>query len=236
VRRRAGAVFIATALVALAAAALSRSDAPRPIPAAPQALRGKALAIVWGSDLGTLRTLDVRTLRPVSKRRLVLGRNLDGWSRSPDGSMLALLRHRGFEGDAGSVRLVDLRTWKLPGSVDLGDGSPRTVAWLAPDRIVALQDASRGFVVSVIDPGARRVLSRRTIDARLLDVARASAALVLVTAPPAGIGTAKLQVVDAQGGIRSTTLEQTRSTRPGTSRTSSGPTSRWRRSTSRRLP
>jgi hypothetical protein len=216
VTRRTGAVFAIAALVALGAAALSRSDAPRPIPLAAQPMHGTALAIVWrleasNSPLGTLRVLNVRTLKPANNARLVLGRNLAGWNRSPDGSKLALLRDRAETGapDYAFLRLVDLHAWKRAGQVDLGDGSPRTVAWLRADRIVVLQDTSAGFVVSVVDPGSHRVVSRRTVAERLLQVGRSASSLVLVTAPPASIGTAKLEVVDAQGAIRSTVLDQT---------------------------
>jgi hypothetical protein len=94
-------------------------------------------------------------------------------------------------------------------SVPLG-GLVAALLWSEPNRVVALmQDCcSTATGVEVVDPGARRVLSRTELDGTILAIGRTGDALVVLTGPTRGIGTARITVIDALGGTRRVELSK----------------------------
>jgi hypothetical protein len=91
------------------------------------------------------------SLEPIS-RRVVIGEYHQAWSRSPDGSKVAL----GTGGQGIGVKIVDLEAMRVIGRVDTGIAAEE-LAWLSPRRLVA--GLQRGGTV-VIDPQSGSVLRR----------------------------------------------------------------------------
>lgn len=186
-RLRIGIAAVGVGLLLTAAAA---GGAPRPT----------VLGVSWEAN-GMLARLDARTLRPVG-RRLEIGRPPVGLAaRSPDGRTIAL-----GHGSIAELRFVDVRTVRAAGRLRLGGlGSVLTAIWPSPRRLVALRGGETPEVV-VVDPVARRVLSRRTLDGELAGSVAAGSRLLALLAPRGAVGQARLAVVAASGAVRTVSL------------------------------
>jgi hypothetical protein len=101
------------------------------------------------------------------------------------------------------------------GAIPLGLGTADHLAWLAPNRLLVVQQlcCTGRFDLVVVAPRTRRVLERTTLEGDLVQVAAAASELVLLVAPPDQIGPSRLLVVDAQGRIRSAALDGIRAGR-----------------------
>jgi hypothetical protein len=147
---------------------------------------------------------DLNAYRP----RLRVG-YADAWTTSPQGTLAALSTHAseigGVQDDLRFVALGSLRL--VPRPIALG-GSGLTLLWSNPYRIVALvQDCCSNTVsVALVDPGARRILSRAPVDGDAVAWTRADDRLFLLVTPTNSIGPARLVVVDAVGGVRTVNL------------------------------
>ena len=126
------------------------------------------------------------------------------WSFSPDRSVLAA----GTDGTA-ALTFVDVRRMRELGFVKLGaSGRVAATWWVDASRLVAVVTGARVSVV-VVDPSARRVLSRRGLGATtLLKIGGTSDELVLLLAPSASIGPARLALVDGAGRVRFIDVDQ----------------------------
>ncbi len=84
------------------------------------------------------------------------------------------------------------------------------MAWLAPDRIVAIAwDCCTDDVDLVVaDPVGRRVVERHALHADPLGALRADDRLVVLAAQQEGIGPVKLLLIDAEGTIQSVVLDR----------------------------
>jgi hypothetical protein len=162
----------------------------------------------------SLVRLDGRTLRPLPGARLELGSPTYSWAFSPDRSLLAFARVDGTPtnlADVNSfVRLVDPQELRIVDDFPIGSGSVSSIAWLAPDRLVALVwrccSAQRELVV--VDPVARTVVERRALPGEMLGLAKGYGRLVVLVATQAGIAPVELFVIEADGTIRSIVLDR----------------------------
>jgi hypothetical protein len=142
--------------------------------------------------------------------------HVSGWAFSPGQRLLALAhsreREQAVDGDFGSVRLFDPYAFKAVGEIPLARGSVDgdTIAWLAPDRIVAIARTccSSGFDLVVLDPVARVVVERRPLHFEVLEAVQVRGRLAVLAAPEHGIGPVQLLLLDAQGGIEAAELER----------------------------
>jgi hypothetical protein len=182
----------------LAGAASTRSDAGPP-PAAADAV----LAFTFDGGVASLTALDPNTLRPQGAALDVRGCTF-GWSFSPD-------RARLVAGDNdGRVRFVGTAPARTLGEIQTKANAPMAAsAWLG-DRVLGVWHSPRGMDVRVIDPEAPRVLRVRSLAGSLQSAARTPSAFVLLLGPRAGIGPARLAVLDASGHARLVQLARIR--------------------------
>jgi hypothetical protein len=143
------------------------------------------------------------TLREIGPRSKNLG-FVDAWAVSPQDDVVAIAAHPSSRSFADSLRFVALRNLRLlPRTVTLG-GPVWTLLWRNPHRIVALVGdcCSPESTIVVVDPGARRVLSRETVGGAISALERDGGTLALLSTPARAIGPAQLVVVDSVGTIR----------------------------------
>jgi hypothetical protein len=204
-------VAVAFALAALMAGA----SAPAPGGAAAIAATGSPeLAILRQSPPrpNLLARVDPITLRPVDARRVPL-RSAGGWAFAPNRDRIAFAISQSnvtSNFPRSWIRLVDPVAMRRIGDVPLGPGWVSAHAWLAPDRIVALQQtlATESSLV-VVDPVDRRVVARLRLDGWAFEARRTAHELVVLLAPAADrIGPTRLARIGANGEIDLVTLLQ----------------------------
>ena len=216
-RRLAGAGAMALALTvggaALAAEPEGRVPARRPagwlpaaLPAGGAAPAGPAVPPlgVVGSRPAVLVRLDPRTLRPLPGPRVRLPYGISGYAWSPDRSLLAL-----GDLDNDALHLVDPVGLRRLATMRFGivAEAPQSLAWLGPRRLaVVAGDSVDGSTLVMVDPVARRVLSRRQLDPAALSMAAAGGRVVLLSTPVERIGTPRLLVADGRGRLRTVWL------------------------------
>jgi hypothetical protein len=170
--------------------------------------RGPLLGIVQDRGAARLVRVDPQSLRPLDGRRVAVPSTWT-WAFSPNRSRLVFPGHRVIRKlPRATLRFFDARRMRAIGTVPLGLGTADRLAWLAPDRLLVVQQlcCTGRFDLVVVDPRARRVLRRTTLEGDLVQVASVAREVVLLVAPPDRIGPSRLLVVDAQGRIRSLPL------------------------------
>jgi hypothetical protein len=206
-------------LAAAAAAAVALLVAGSAQPRAHAPAKGLPLLGIVSNDSGqqSLVRVDPVQLRARPGPRMKIT-HVSGWAFSPDQRLLALARWReredSVDGEVGVVRLFDPYAFKAVGEIAFGRGavSEDSIAWLAPDRIVAIARdcCSGGFDLVVLDPVARVVQERRPLHFEVLAAVQARDRLAVLAAPEQGIGPVQLLLVDAQGGIAAAELDRIR--------------------------
>jgi hypothetical protein len=150
---------------------------------------GDLLGLVWNRNSAELTKLDPRTLAPRSARIDVGAGTLIAFS--PDKRTLALA------GEEGEITLVDLRTLRSRGVVDIGmSGYVSRLSWPPPGMLFAA--VGQRFVV-VIDPVGRRVYETRQVEGTLIAAAPTKAGLLGLVAPADRIGPLQLVVWGGKG-------------------------------------
>jgi hypothetical protein len=156
-----------------------------------------------------LARLDPRSLRPRG-RRVVAGEYHGAWSFSPDRSQVALGVSRPARDGRVGVRIVDVARMRVRTDVLTGVAA-EALAWLAPDRLVAVLQSGE---VVVIDPALGEVVRRWDLSGRARfyfpTSARAPGMLVAVLVSAGALQPARVVVVDADGRLRSTRLRRVR--------------------------
>jgi hypothetical protein len=170
------------------------------------------LAFHQTRDSANLVRADAATLRPRPGPRLMIAGHTQAWSFSPNGRLLALGDNMG-----GEVWLVDTRRLRLAGRISADDyGSVLETAWLG-GRLLAVVErccwsdepaTDEGLTLAVLDPVAKRVLSRRDVAGSLQRAARTDSKLVLLLGPRDRLGPARLATVDADGRLKDAQLER----------------------------
>lgn len=179
----------------------SRNEVEPQSAAMPRAVLG----VVWAEDgRGSyVARLDPRSLEPLPGPRAYLSVHGGPWALSPDGSQVA------FQGSR-SIRIIDLKRMRVLKDIPNGR-DPYLVgvlSWPEPRRLLlaAGMNWERGVSITVVDPVAGQVLSRRLLGGSLQDHARTEDGFVLLLGAGTGIGPARLAVVSGGGAIRTVDL------------------------------
>jgi hypothetical protein len=200
-------VFAAIALASVVglAARAGLDTTPEHGPAGPPAL---LLGISNDGGTPSLARIAPVSLRPLPGRRLRLEAPLKAWALSPGGSRLAAVSDR-----ASLLHLIHVERMRTLGRLRTrARGAPAAVVWPRPGRlwiVLALPGccAVGSTTVVVVDPIAERVVARRRLAGGLVRVAGSPEGPVLLLAPPAMIGPARLVTVDAAGGVEQLPLD-----------------------------
>jgi hypothetical protein len=206
-------VAVVTAVVASAA------TPPEPGFAVPAGAGARAkeptplLGTVWNDVKGEteLVHVDPDSLRPLAGPSLRIGHYGTTWAFSPSRDRLAIATHvEGRRGVSASLQILDPITLRRSLALPLGNSQVIALAWLEPDRVVALRlgyHPDRLEVLSIA-PSAKRVLATTALDGEVRGVGRTPSALVLLLSPHGKIGAATLAVASANGDVRSVGLER----------------------------
>ena len=178
----------------------------------PHAAAGAPLVGV--SAGGLLVRLRRSSLRPVSRGLPIGSRSFWDYEFSPDGRFLAV-------GDQARsrVRLFDVHRWRSLGTVRLpsphppGEGTG-PMQWVGPRRLLVMAGPPyTGQTPVVVDRQKRRVVRRINWRGLVLSSAETQDGLALI-APPSlrhgrpRLGSARLVLVTAAGGVRSVQLDR----------------------------
>jgi hypothetical protein len=213
-KKSAALVLVGFAVFAAAAVA---STTRAPSVAVPRAAKapakavGPLLAVVPGARGPVLGRADKRAIW-IARRspKLRIFNPLQAWAYRPDGSALALATHPETSGGGAKVQFVDSRSVRRIATTRLPWGDVRALGWGSGRVNVVLQDWDAGELrILSIDGTKFRVVARRTLQRKVFAVDRIGQALVLLTGPQRGIGTAGLVVVDPDGSLRSVALPET---------------------------
>jgi hypothetical protein len=205
VRPRYAFAAIALASAAALAARAGLDATPESGPAAPPAL---LLGVTSDGGARWLVRVGPVSLRALPGRRVRLGAPVNAWALSPGGSRLAAVSDR-----ASLLHLIDVERMRTLGRLRTrASGSPAAVVWPRPDRlwIVLARPgccAVGSTTVVVVDPIAERVVARRRLAGGLVRVAESPEGPVLLLAPPAMIGPARVVTVDAAGAVEQLPLD-----------------------------
>jgi hypothetical protein len=151
---------------------------------------GDLLGLVWNRNSAELTKLDPRTLAPRSARIDVGAGTLIAFS--PDRRTLATTGS-----EEGEINLVDLRTFRSRGVVDIGmSGYISRLSWPPPGMLFAA--VGQQFVV-VIDPAGRSVYETRQVEGTLIAAEPTKAGLLGLVAPADRIGPLQLVVWGGKG-------------------------------------
>lgn len=212
--------LLATLVFAAVAAALtSAATSPQSGLAVPSVADARVkeprelLGTVWreAKRMTELVHVDPTTLRPLAEPSLRVGNYGMPWAYSRTGDRLAIATHvEGRRGITASLQILDPATFRRSLALPLGNANVIALAWLEPDRVVALQVAlhPERFEVLVVSPSAKRVIARTPLDGDLNGVQRTPNALVVLLSPKGRIGAATLAVAGANGEVRTVALDR----------------------------
>jgi len=215
-----GSLLMLAAIAAIAAIAVIAAIAAAQRPSSP------LLGVVRSRESAKLVRIDPQTLRPRPGRGISVesagcaARSggqmcvyLPPWSFSPGRSLLAAARNARHA--LRSLRLVDPKRMRVVAEIAIAGGPVSLIAWLAPARLLALQE-SASFALQeqqliVVDVARPRAIARRALGGSVLAVARTPGELVLLVGRANEIGPARLAIVDRAGRVRFRRLARERS-------------------------
>jgi hypothetical protein len=163
----------------------------------------------------TLVPIDAESLAPIAGTRIPVGSGgcaprqggtacwtNPPWSVGPGGRQLVVARN-----DASSLLLVDVAGTRTVATIRVAGGAIGALAWLAPRRLLAVQEApGERQRLLVLDPATRTVVARRTLGGSIVGLARTARELTMLVAPPHAIGVARMVVAGRRGKVRSVRL------------------------------
>jgi hypothetical protein len=144
---------------------------------------------------------DPATLTKLPGRSVSLANHDGWWSLSPDGKRLAI-----GSGGAADLRIIDIRGMRTLGHVGSKTGiRPGHVTWLSAHRLL-----TTGMnVVAVVDPQRLKVVRRTSLPGVVNGGAPLPDGLALLLGQDVnGFAAAKVAVVNAEGRVRSVTLDR----------------------------
>jgi hypothetical protein len=113
--------------------------------------------------------------------------------------------------DAASLLVVDAERLRTTARIPVQGGAIGALAWLAPRRLLALQEvAGERQRLLALDVATRRIVARSALTGSVQQIAKGSRDLVLLLAPTGAIGPARLTVVGRTGAVRSVLLARVR--------------------------
>ena len=163
-----------------------------------------------GSDL--LFRVNPRTLQQVG-RPIRTFRNGTGLSISPDGTRLAFAdgahpRHPRARRRTARIHFVNLTRWRSMGVARVGRVSWLTLGWASWDRVVAVADDGVGPQRLLwVDASTRKVLARRGYSGWAAYTLPIPGGLAVQVGPAEGVGPLRILLLDANGGVRTVTLD-----------------------------
>lgn len=162
-----------------------------------------------GSARAVLTRLAPMSLSPRG-RHVIIGEYHRAWSFSPDRSQVALATSRPGAGGRIGIRIVDTARMRVRKDVMTGIAA-EAIAWLAPDRLVAVLLSGE---VMVVDPTSGKIVQRWDMSsgARFYfpESADTPEMLVALLVGTGKLRPARLVVVDREGSLRSTWLRRIR--------------------------
>jgi hypothetical protein len=177
--------------------------------AAPASGKADALyALRFGAATNLLVPYDPVRLVPVGSP-IRMGQFGHAWSISPDRQRLVAAAGVRRKGEPTAVRIVDLATQRVEGTVTVpGEFSRVTAtAWIR-GRILVVVSASSATRVYAVDPDRRLTISQIDFPGTVVLGERAQSSLVLLLASPDRIGPATIAVVDQSPRVRTVVLEK----------------------------
>jgi hypothetical protein len=176
----------------------------------PERQAKELVGLVWADDGARLSQLDEQTLQPLGPPSARLG-FASTWAVERGGRPLAAIAVTRFANDSTQVvRFVNLGTRRLVRRTIALDGDAWALQWARPDRLVAIvwKCCAGGIAVETFDTGSRRLVSSTDLAGNIGTMARAADALVVLETPSNAIGPSRLDVVAADGSIRSAALDR----------------------------
>lgn len=120
------------------------------------------------------------------------------WTVSPNGRQLVVARN-----DFSSLLLVDAASMRTTAKIPISGGEIGTLAWLAPGRLLAVQERPGGRQrLLALDLATRKVVAGTALGGWVQQVVKTARELTMLVAPPGAIGPARLAVVDRRGAVR----------------------------------
>jgi hypothetical protein len=162
---------------------------PTTSPAAPSP--APILAASYDPDGSRVLWVNGRTLEPFDGRSVAVPFATGVGALSPDGGVLAV-----GENEGGRVQLVDVESMRALSTFEIGRTSwVERLHWATPDLLLASLGGSTSRVAA-LDPLTGEVVSEHDLEGVTLYSHPAGKELVLLVAPAAGIGPARLVVFD----------------------------------------
>jgi hypothetical protein len=165
-------------------------------------------ALRYGAKMNLLIPYDPVRLVP-SGSPIRMGQFGHAWSISPDRQRLVAAAGVRRKGEPTAVRIVDLASQRVEGTVTLpGEFSRVTAtAWIR-GRVLVVVSGSSATRVYAVDPGRRLTISQIDFPGIVVLGERASSSLVLLLAAPNQIGPATIAVVDQSPRVQTIMLER----------------------------
>lgn len=169
-------------------------------------------AITWNphTDSDQLSKLDPLTLRPRSRIVDLGNQQIHATAVSPGGRWIAV-SHTPKHGRA-QVSVFGSRSLRLRRTIMTG--ALQTLTWPSPHLLLGVHQVPgvrrARVVIERLDPVGGRVIERQTFmgNAMVLPRSLPDGSIVVPLAPPTGIGPMALVWVDAEGGVRTATLDR----------------------------
>ena len=195
---------VVIALVSGSAAARVEATASVPARTAKSAFP-PVLGISFRSPPGTLAWFDPLTLKTLRGRKSPLAGHTGNWAFSADRAVIAL-----GGCDPPEIRFVNARTMRVLGDLRLGPyrGCADLLAWLRPDRLLAVSAFGTQPEVAVVDPVARRVIRRELLPSSPWTSGRTRDELVFLHGTEGAFAPARLAVVDPEGVVRVVSIDR----------------------------
>ncbi len=164
------------------------------------------LGIDGSTTSARLAWFDPSSLARMAGRKALLAGHTWPWAFSPDRSRLAIAGQE----NAKQLRFVNARTMRVLGQVPLRSaGDVRFLTWVRPDRVLAYMQGSFDGTVVVVDAVTRRMERTRSLSDRTAYGARRFAGgLALLLGKYDGFAPAAVGVIDADGAVRTVTLDR----------------------------
>src|SRR4051794_17875450 len=213
--------LIALTLTAAAAAVTLAAGGPQRGGGHPAAAGGPLLAVLPSRVPLQLARVDPATLRVRGSTRVEVGYmgcaprqggracwSIPPWSRL--GGRLAVARNR--TDAVRSIRVIDASGPRLRADIPLTGGPVGLVAWVGPERLLAIQEVccDERQQLLTIDARRRGILAAVPLGGTVLRVARTPHELVTLVAPPNAIGVSRLDVAGGDGIVRTVALDRLR--------------------------
>ncbi len=164
------------------------------------------LGIDGSTTSARLAWFDPSSLARMAGRKALLAGHTWPWAFSPDRSRLAIAGQE----NAKQLRFVNARTMRVLGQVPLRSaGDVRFLTWVRPDRVLAYMQGSFDGTVVVVDAVTRRMERTTSLSDRTAYGARRFAGgLALLLGKYDGFAPAAVGVIDADGAVRTVTLDR----------------------------